>query len=179
MVVGASFRNYNVDTDSTLMALSDDDRSDKTYSVYGQVEFKLIPELKAVAALRFDDADLHDAQYSPKGALVFSPTPDHSIRVTYNQAFQVPNYSEFFLRAAAGAPANFSQLESGPPRPRHIGAAALTGVPVGQLYVRSSPVQEWLSDCAGPGASAMPASKWRRSRAGRSDIRATSPIAPT
>jgi len=132
LVVGASFRNYNVDTEGTLMALSDDNRSDNSYSAYGQVEFKLIPELKAVTALRFDDADLHEAQYSPKAALVFSPTPDHSIRLTYNQAFQVPNYSEFFLQAAAGAPANFSLLEAGL-RASPLGPA-LAGVPVGELF---------------------------------------------
>ncbi|NNG17761.1 MAG: TonB-dependent receptor, partial [Gemmatimonadales bacterium] len=132
VVVGASFRNYRVDTDSTLMAPSDDDRSDKSYSVYGQVEVKVIPELKAVAALRYDNADLHESEYSPKAALVYSPTPDHSIRVTLNQAFQVPNYSEFFLRAAAGAPADFSLLEAGL-RASPLGPA-LAGVPAGELF---------------------------------------------
>ena len=132
VVVGASFRNYSVDTEGTLMALADDDRSDKTYSAYGQVEFKVMPELKAVAALRFDDADLHESEYSPKAALVYSPTPDHSIRVTFNQAFQVPNYSEFFLRVAAGAPANFAALEAGL-RASPLGPA-LAGVPNGELF---------------------------------------------
>jgi len=144
VVVGASFRNYNVDTEGTLMALSDDNRSDNSYSAYGQVEFKVIPELKAVGAIRVDDADLHDTQYSPKAALVFSPTPDHSIRVTYNQAFQVPNYSEFFLRAAAGAPADFSLLEAGL-RASPLGPA-LAGVPVGELF----------AGAAGGSSSAVP-----------------------
>ncbi len=132
VVVGASFRNYKVDTEGTLMDLRDDDRSDNSYSAYGQVEFKVIPELKAVAALRFDDADLHDSEYSPKAALVYSPTPDHSIRVTFNQAFQVPNYSEFFLRAAAGPPADFAALEAGL-RASALGPA-LAGVPSGELF---------------------------------------------
>jgi iron complex outermembrane receptor protein len=132
VVVGASFRNYSVDTEGTLMDPRDDDRSDKSYSAYGQVEFKVIPELKAVAALRFDDADLHESEYSPKAALVYSPTPDHSIRVTVNQAFQVPNYSEFFLRAAAGAPADFAALEAGL-RASPLGPA-LAGVPNGELF---------------------------------------------
>ncbi len=63
---------------------------------------------------------------------MYSPTPDHSIRVTFNQAFQVPNYSEFFLRVNAGAPADFSLLEAGL-RASPLGPA-LAGVPNGELF---------------------------------------------
>src|SRR4029078_7756891 len=31
-------------------------------------------------------------------------TPNQTIRLTYNEAFQSPNYSEFFLAAPAGRP---------------------------------------------------------------------------
>jgi len=104
IVVGASFRQYNVNTDSSLMAPQDDDRSDSYYSTYGQVEYKLLPTLRAVVAGRFDDGSVFDPQFSPKGALVYSPNERHSLRVTVNRAFQTPNYSELYLRARAGAP---------------------------------------------------------------------------
>jgi iron complex outermembrane receptor protein len=114
IVVGASFRQYNVNTDSSLMAPQDDDRSDSYYSTYGQVEYKLLPTLRAVVAGRFDKGDLFDGQFSPKGALVYSPNERHSLRVTVNRAFQTPNYSELFLRARAGAPtASPATLEAG------------------------------------------------------------------
>ena len=103
-VIGASFRQYNVNTDATLMAPSDDNRSDSYYSGYGQVEYKIVPALRAVVAARFDDGDLFGSQFSPKGALVYSPNDRHSVRVTVNRAFQTPNYSEFYLRVPAGAP---------------------------------------------------------------------------
>jgi outer membrane receptor protein involved in Fe transport len=113
-VLGASFRQYNVNTDSTLMAPQDDDRSDSYYSTYGQVEYKLLPTLRAVVAGRFDDGDLFDGQFSPKAALVYSPNARHAVRVTVNRAFQTPNYSELFLRARAGAPtASPATLEAG------------------------------------------------------------------
>jgi len=57
-----------------------------------------------VVAARFDDGDLFGSQFSPKGALVYSPNERHSLRVTVNRAFQTPNYSEFYLRVPAGAP---------------------------------------------------------------------------
>lgn len=103
-VVGASFRQYTLDTEGTLMGPGEDDRSDSYYSAYGQVEYKLTPALRAVMAARVDDGDLFAGQFSPKGALVYSPNQRHSVRVTVNRAFQTPNYSEFFLRVPAGAP---------------------------------------------------------------------------
>jgi iron complex outermembrane receptor protein len=85
-----------------------------------------------------DDGTLIDMQFSPKGAIVFSPNQNHSIRATVNQAFQTPNYSEFFLRVDAGAPANFSLLEAGL-RASPLGPV-LAGVPNGQLFTNSAAV---------------------------------------
>jgi iron complex outermembrane recepter protein len=104
VVYGASYRNTQVNTSGTLMSLADDDRSDDYYSGYGQIEYKLLPQLRVVGAARVDDGSLFDTQFSPKGALVFSPNESHSFRFSVNRAFQTPNYSEFFLRAPAAAP---------------------------------------------------------------------------
>lgn len=113
VVLGASARQYNVDTEGTLMAPADDDRSDGYYSAFGQVEYRVVPQLRAVVAGRWDKGDLFDAQFSPKGALVFTPNEQHSVRVTVNQAFQTPNYSEFFLHLVAGATTGPATLEQG------------------------------------------------------------------
>jgi outer membrane receptor protein involved in Fe transport len=138
VVVGASYRNTNVDTEGTLMEPANDNRSDDLYAGYGQVEFNITPQIKLVGAGRVDDGTLIDMQFSPKGAIVFSPNQNHSIRATVNQAFQTPNYSEFFLRVDAGAPANFSLLEAGL-RASPLGPA-LAGVPNGQLFTNSAAV---------------------------------------
>jgi outer membrane receptor protein involved in Fe transport len=96
------------------MSPADDDRSDDYYSGYGQVEYKVVPQLRVVGAARVDDGSLFDTQFSPKGALVFSPNENHSIRLSVSRAFQTPNYSEFFLRAAAAPPtAGPAQIEGG------------------------------------------------------------------
>ena len=99
IVLGGSARSYHVDTENTLMSLADDNRTDGYFSGYGQFEYKLTPQWRIVAASRVDKGDLFNTQFSPKGALVFSPNEDHAIRFTVNRAFQVPNYSEFFLQA--------------------------------------------------------------------------------
>jgi len=103
-ILGASARSYQVNTSRTLMSATNDDRTDKVYSAYGQLEVKLVPQLRLVGATRYDEGDLFDAQFSPKAALVYTPAENHSFRATVNRAFQTPNYSEFFLRVNAGAP---------------------------------------------------------------------------
>lgn len=135
---GASFRSYQVNTSGTLMRPEDDDRSDEYGAVFTQVEYKIHPMVRLVGAIRFDDGSLISEQFSPKGAIVFSPNDRHSFRFTVNRAFQTPNYSEFFLRVAAGAPANFSALEAGL-RASPLGPA-LAGVPNGQLFTNSAAV---------------------------------------
>ena len=112
VVYGASVRNTQVNTSGTLMNLADDDRSDNLYSGYGQIEYRVHPKVRLVGAARFDDGDLIDAQFSPKGAIVFSPNEDHSFRFSVNRAFQTPNYSEFFLQVPVAQPSPLpAQLE--------------------------------------------------------------------
>ena len=73
-----------------------------TTAAFGQIDWSLSDKVKLVLAGRYDDSDLHDSQFSPKGALVYSINPNHTLRLTYNEAFQVANYSEFFLQATVG-----------------------------------------------------------------------------
>jgi outer membrane receptor for ferrienterochelin and colicins len=113
VVYGASYRNTRVNTSGTLMDLANDDRSDDYYSGYAQLEYRLTPQFRVVGAARVDDGSLFDTQFSPKGALVFSPNDNHSLRFSVNRAFQTPNYSEFFLRVPAALPsAGPSTLET-------------------------------------------------------------------
>jgi len=104
VIVGSSVRNTKVNTSGTLMNLLNDDRSDDLYSAYGQIEYKIVPQVRVVGALRFDDGDLIEGQVSPKGAVVISPNENHSFRFSVNRAFQTPNYSEFFLQVPVAAP---------------------------------------------------------------------------
>jgi outer membrane receptor protein involved in Fe transport len=104
VVYGASYRNTKVNTSGTLMNLANDNRSDDLYSAYGQVEYKIVPQVRLVGAARFDDGDLIESQFSPKGAIVFSPDENHSFRFSVNRAFQTPNLSEFFLQVPVAPP---------------------------------------------------------------------------
>ena len=79
-------------------------------AIFGQVDWNVAGPLRLVLAGRGDFSSLHDAQFSPRGSIVYAIAPSHSVRLTYNEAFQVPNDSEFFLQADAAPPANLGAL---------------------------------------------------------------------
>jgi outer membrane receptor protein involved in Fe transport len=72
-------------------------REEHREAIFTQLDWQATRKFKLVLAGRVDASTLHETQFSPKAAVVYSFTPKHSVRLTYNQAFQVANYSEFFL----------------------------------------------------------------------------------
>ena len=58
---------------------------------YAQVDAPLASWLKFVGAVRYDKHDLYSGQWSPKAGILISPTPDQTIRLTYNRAFKSPS----------------------------------------------------------------------------------------
>ncbi|MEA2492089.1 MAG: iron complex outerrane recepter protein [Acidobacteriota bacterium] len=110
VIGGVAWHDQDVDTanDAGVQTLMLEAKSEQQKAAFGQVEFDLTQKVKLVGAARWDDSTLHEAQFSPKGAIVFSPSTNHTFRYGYNEAFQRPNYSELFLAAPAGAPANLA-----------------------------------------------------------------------
>jgi iron complex outermembrane receptor protein len=126
LVGGASYKEEDIDSanDQGFQTLMFAPRSEDFTGVFGQLEIDLTDSLKAVLAARWDDSSLHDSQVSPRGSLVWAVTPQHSFRLTYAEAFQTPNYSEFFLRAPVALPLNLGPIEAAL-------APFLGGVPLG------------------------------------------------
>ncbi len=116
VVAGAAYGEEEIDTRDPATGLQtlvlrpiDSDKQ----AVFGQLDFRVSDLVKLLFAARVDDSSLHDTQFSPKGSVVFTLNPNHTLRLTYNEAFQLANYSEFFLRAPAAAPVNLQQVEVG------------------------------------------------------------------
>jgi len=87
-------------------------RSTQYGSVFGQVEYRLIARLNAVASARWDRSTLHDARVSPRVAAVYELTPSQTLRASYGRAFQVPNLTEYFLNIAVVPPIDLSPVEA-------------------------------------------------------------------
>ena len=126
LIAGGSNRWVSVDTDGTLM---EEKHDDTISSLFGQVEYQVHPMVNLLAAARFDHFSVLESdqnEISPKAAIVFSPNTNHSLRFTFNRAFQTPNYSEMFLRAAAGPVIPLNQVELG----LEAAISAQVGMPV-------------------------------------------------
>ncbi|CAN5865887.1 hypothetical protein BH20GEM1_BH20GEM1_09530 [soil metagenome] len=126
LIAGGSNRWVSVDTDGSLM---EEKHEDTISSLFGQVEYQIHPMVNLLAAARFDHFSVLESdqnEVSPKAAVVFSPTTNHSLRLTFNRAFQTPNYSEMFLRVAAGPVIPLDQVELG----LEAAISAQVGMPV-------------------------------------------------
>lgn len=106
IIGGAYYKEEDIDSanDAGIQTLMFSPVTEDFQGVFGQLDWEFSDRLKAVVAARFDDSSLHDSQVSPRAALVYSVNPDHTLRFSFSEAFQVPNYSEFFLRAAVAPP---------------------------------------------------------------------------
>lgn len=123
LVAGASYRETEIDTanDAGIQTLIFRPVESDASAVFAQVDFELTDSLKLVLAGRYDESSLHDSQVSPKAALVWSVTDTQTLRFSFNEAFQVANYSEFFLDAPTALPtaagpvtsADLSAIEAG------------------------------------------------------------------
>jgi len=105
LVVGGSYEEEEIDSfDPNLGAqtLIFEPVDSEQEALFAQFDWDASDKVKIVLAARFDDSTLHEEQFSPKAALVYALDADHTLRFTYNEAFQVANYSEFFLQAQVG-----------------------------------------------------------------------------
>ncbi|HSF16701.1 MAG TPA: TonB-dependent receptor [Vicinamibacteria bacterium] len=115
LVVGGSYRHTDIDSldpNTGRQSLMFEPVSSDQGAIFGQVDWNINERWKAVVAGRFDESTLHDPQFSPKASLVYNLNRDSSLRFTYNEAFQVANYSEFFLEANVAAPLNLAGIEA-------------------------------------------------------------------
>lgn len=115
IVGGFSIQSEGVDTanEQGFQTLASSIRNEHMEAVFGQFDYFFTNKLKVVFAGRLDFSTLYDTQFSPKASLVYSFNPGHSLRLTINQAFQTPNYSEFFLKLPVAPAADLSAIENG------------------------------------------------------------------
>lgn len=106
IVGGLSYNDESIDTADAAgrQTLTFEKIDSDSQAAFAQFEWDFTDSLRMVVAGRYDDSSLHDAQFTPKGALVWSVNPNHTLRFSYNEAFQVANYSEFFLQARTTFP---------------------------------------------------------------------------
>ena len=97
-VYGADMIRTVPRTNGTVNGRNEDDDDITEYGAYVQSETALSPQWDLVLAARLDyHSVVDDLVFSPRAAIVFKPTPEHNIRLTYNRAFTQPTSVNLFL----------------------------------------------------------------------------------
>lgn len=114
LIYGVDFAKTLAVTDSTINGRNEED--DDITEVGGYVHAKLAigDKIDLVGALRGDyHSRIEETVLSPRLALVYMPTENHNLRVTYNRAFSTPSNNNLFLDIVAA--------RAGPFRVRALG----------------------------------------------------------
>ena len=97
-IFGADFENTMPATEGTILGGNEDDDTITEYGGYVQSTAKVTPKLDLTLALRGDYNNIFEEfQISPRAAVVYKVTPQHSVRATYNRAFSSPGTNSLFL----------------------------------------------------------------------------------
>ncbi len=102
VVYGAQLRRDQVSSKRVWLedALTDEDITLQQVGVYAQTETPLNEHAKLVLGARYDSPEFYENQFSPKAALLVSPSDNSTFRLTYNRAFKSPTIlqTSFFYR---------------------------------------------------------------------------------
>ncbi len=120
LIFGVDYDRTSPNTEGTIYADENVDLKIEEFGVYAQSTTALSEQLDFTAALRADYNNIEeDFQFSPRAALVFKPTPQHSFRATYNRAYALPGGNSLFLNIVGvetpitGTPFSVRQLGRG------------------------------------------------------------------
>jgi outer membrane receptor protein involved in Fe transport len=91
LTYGGNLRQNNFD----ISLAQGDDRTE--FGAYGHWEY-FVDKFRIAAGGRVDKfGNLDDPVFSPRVSVMFKPTPDHSIRASYNRAFVSPSFINNYL----------------------------------------------------------------------------------
>jgi iron complex outermembrane receptor protein len=144
---GADFIYTNPTTANTINGRNEDIDNITEYGAYAQGSAKVSEQFELLGALRGDRHDQIEGTFmSPRVALVFKPTANQNLRVTYNRAFNTPQNFSFFLdlinvRNPGGLPFDVRAMGNPPKEGWHFNrscAGALANLCMRSAFVPTS-----------------------------------------
>ncbi|HSJ64007.1 MAG TPA: TonB-dependent receptor [Gemmatimonadaceae bacterium] len=101
-IYGVDAQKTDPSTGGTINGRNEDIDEITEVGAYLHSKTALTDRLDLFAAIRVDDhSELEDPVWSPRGALVFKATDNHSLRFSYNRAFSTPSTNNLFLDIVA------------------------------------------------------------------------------
>jgi outer membrane receptor for ferrienterochelin and colicins len=102
-VIGGDYIATNPETGNTINGRNEAIDNVREYGGYLHSVSRLSDKFEFVGALRLDShSEQEDMFFSPRAALVFKPTENQNLRLTYNRAFSTPANFSFFLDLPQG-----------------------------------------------------------------------------
>lgn len=89
LTYGLNYR-HNTYTDTRFDGRGLEDR----FGLYVQEEWKMTSTLTAVAGVRYDMDTFINPTFSPRGALIYTPIPDHTFRLSGSVGYRPPTITE-------------------------------------------------------------------------------------
>ena len=104
VLVGASFRTYDLDSDGTIFDDGTNPISINEYGSYAQIAKKLLNDkIKLTGSVRYDKNENFKGQFTPRLSGVFTVAPNNNLRVSYQTGFRNPTtqnqYIDLLVRA--------------------------------------------------------------------------------
>lgn len=103
--VGASFREYELNSSGTIFTDIDGPITYNEYGAYMQLQKKLIDErLKFTGSVRYDKNEFFDGFFSPRLSVLgtLGEKRNHNLRVSVQQGFRNPTTQDLFIGLNAG-----------------------------------------------------------------------------
>ena len=103
--VGASFREYELNSSGTIFTDYDGPITYKEVGAYMQLQKKFMDErLKFTGSVRYDKNEFFDGFFSPRASLlaILGPQRNHNLRVSVQQGFRNPTTQDLFIGLNAG-----------------------------------------------------------------------------
>ncbi len=102
IVVGANFRQFNLESGGTLFALENIDTGDEfsytEWGSYAQVTKRFFDDrLDLTGSVRYDKNENFDGQFSPRISGVYTAGGNHNFRASFQRGFRIPTTQDQFI----------------------------------------------------------------------------------
>ncbi len=102
VLVGASWRQYVLNSEGTIFSDSAGPRHTNEYGAYLQIAKKLFDILKLTASGRYDKNQNFDGKFTPRVSAVLTVAKDHNIRASYQNAYRFPSNQNQWINLNTG-----------------------------------------------------------------------------
>lgn len=102
IVVGANFRQFNLESGGTLFALENIDTGDEfsytEWGSYAQATKRFFDDrLDITGSVRYDKNENFDGQFSPRLSGVYTAGGNHNFRASFQRGFRIPTTQDQFI----------------------------------------------------------------------------------